>query len=128
MELQAKYVFLMHTILAFIFGIGFLIAPEMNLDMMGYSTLGISAYLIQLFGSLVLLLGVQVFLIRNQPHSDFRQAVILSYIFGYTLMTILHFYGMLVLSIGNLMIWAVSIIHIIMIALYAFVFYTNMKT
>jgi len=128
MELQAKYVFLMHTILAFIFGIGFLVAPEMNLDMMGYSTLGISAYLIQLFGSLVLLLGVQVFLIRNQPHSDFRQAVILSYIFGYTLMTILHFYGLLVLSIGNSMIWAVSIIHIIMIALYAFVFYTNMKT
>ena len=128
MELQAKYVFLMHTILAFIFGIGFLVAPEMNLDMMGYSTLGISAYLIQLFGSLVLLLGVQVFLIRNQPHSDFRQSIILSYIFGYTLMTILHFYGMLVLSIGNSMIWAVSIIHIIMIALYAFVFYTNMKT
>ena len=128
MELQAKYVFLMHTVLAFIFGIGFLIAPEMNLDMMGYSTLGISAYLIQLFGSLVLLLGVQVFLIRNQPHSDFRQAVILSYIFGYTLMTILHFYGLLVLSIGNSMIWAVSIIHIIMIVLYAFIFYTNMKT
>ena len=128
MELQAKYVFLMHTVLAFIFGIGFLVAPEMNLDMMGYSTLGISAYLIQLFGSLVLLLGVQVFLIRNQPHSDFRQSIILSYIFGYTLMTILHFYGMLVLSIGNSMIWAVSIIHIIMIALYAFIFYTNMKT
>ncbi len=127
MELQAKYVFLMHTILAFIFGIGFLVAPEMNLDMMGYSTLGISAYLIQLFGSVVLLLGVQVFLIRNQPHSDFRQSIILSYIFGYTLLTILHFYGMLVLSIGNSMIWAVSIIHIIMIALYAFIFYTNMK-
>ncbi|TET12836.1 MAG: hypothetical protein E3J82_03835 [Candidatus Thorarchaeota archaeon] len=127
MELQAKYVFLMHTILAFIFGIGFLVAPEMNLDMMGYSTLGISAYLIQLFGSLVLLLGVQVFLIRNQPHSDFRQWIILSYIFGFTVLTSLQIYGLLILSIGNQMIWAVSILHILLIALYAFIFYTNMK-
>ena len=127
MELQAKYVFIFHSIMAFIFGIGFLLAPEMNLDMMGYSTLGISAYLIQLFGGSILVLGIQTALIRNQPHSDFRQWIILSYIFGFSILTIYHIYGLLVLSIGNEMIWAISVLHIIVIALYAFIFYTNMK-
>ena len=128
MALQAKYVFILHSIMAFIFGIGFLLAPEMNLDMMGYSTLGISAYLIQLFGGSILVLGIQTALIRNQPHSDFRQWIILSYIIGFTLLTSLHIYGLLVLGLGNQLIWAISILHILTIALYAFIFYTNMKT
>ena len=59
MELQAKYVFIIHSIIAFIFGIGFLLAPEMNLDMMGYSKLGISAFLFQLYGGAVLVLAIQ---------------------------------------------------------------------
>ncbi len=128
MELQAKYVFIFHSIMAFIFGLGFLIAPEMNLDMMGYSTLGVGPYMSQIFGSAVLILGIQTALIRNQPHSDFRQWIILSYIIGFTLLTSLHIYGLLVLGLGNQMIWAISILHIFTIALYAFIFYTNMKT
>ncbi len=128
MELQAKYVFIVHSIIAFIFGIGFILAPEMNLDMMGYSTLGIGAFLSQLFGSAILINGIQTALIRDQPHSDFRQWIILSYIVGFTVLTSLQIYGLLVLSIGNVMIWAVSMLHILIIALYAFIFYTNMKT
>lgn len=128
MELQAKYVFSIHSIMAFMFGYGFLIAPDMIFYLIGYSTLGVGPYMGQIFGSAVLILGIQTALISDQPHSDFRQWIILSYIIGFTLLTSLHIYGVLFLSIGNMMIWAISIFHIILILLYAFIFYTNMKT
>ena len=110
------------------FGYGFLIAPDMIFYLIGYSTLGVGPYMGQIFGSAVLILGIQTALISDQPHSDFRQWIILSYIIGFTLLTSLHIYGVLFLSIGNMMIWAISIFHIILILLYAFIFYTNMKT
>ena len=128
MELQAKYVFIFHSIMAFFFGLGFLFAPDMIFDLIGYSTLGVGPYMGQIFGSAILILGLQTALIRDQPHSDFRQWIILSYIFGFTVLVILHIYGVLVLSIGNMMIWVISMLHILIIALYAFIFYTNMKT
>ena len=128
MALQAKYVFIIHSIMAIFFGLGFLLAPDMIFDLIGYSTLGVDPCMGQIFGSAILILGLQTALIRDQPDSDFRQWIILSYIFGFTVLVILHIYGVLVLSIGNVMIWVISMLHILLIALYAFIFYTNMKT
>ncbi len=72
MELQVKYVFIFHSIMAFVFGLGFLFAPDMIFDVIGYSKLGVGPYMGQIFGATILVLGIQTALIRNQPHSGFR--------------------------------------------------------
>jgi len=131
MELEAKYVFILNAIEALFFGLGFIFAPIMIMEMVGPTTLviGVAGEVLGVhYGIVLVALAILMLLIRNQPHSDFRQNVFLFFILLWTMTFIYQVYMIFAFGFGNLM-WITTIgIDIILIALYVHKYYTNMSS
>jgi hypothetical protein len=128
MQLEAKYVFILNAIEALFFGLSFIIAPIMIMEMVGPTTLvvGVAGEVLGVhYGIVLTALAILMLLIRNQPHSDFRQNVFLFFILLWTGTFFYQVYMIFAFGFGNLM-WITTIAtDIILIALYAFQYFTN---
>jgi len=131
MELEAKYVFILNAIEALVFGLGFIFAPIMIMEMIGPTTLvlGVVGEVMGVhYGITLVALAILMLLIRNQPHSDFRQNVFLFFILLWTGTTIYQIYMIFAFGFGNLM-WMTTIATgIIFAILYVYQYYTNMSS
>ncbi|PWI47060.1 hypothetical protein CEE45_13475 [Candidatus Heimdallarchaeota archaeon B3_Heim] len=121
-SIKLKYVLLFHTVVALSFGISFIFFPEILLPMLTISVETGSLYGFRLFGSVVLGVALLAFCIRNEEPSSARQSVLLFFVFGFFIMTIIHF---LYADLTNLMNWSIIIMHLGFVLVYGYFFYRN---
>jgi hypothetical protein len=127
-ELEAKYVFIANALVALFFGLGFIFSPNMILEMCGPITGGAGEIMGVHYGIAVTMLAVFMLLIRNQPHSDFRQSVFLYLIFSWAMTFIYQVYMIYAFGYGN-PVWITTVaIDFILVVLYGYLYYTNMSS
>ena len=78
-KFEIQYVFLSHGILAFLFGIGFIILPTPITTLMGLSLGADGIALARICGALIFGFGMIAFSFRKEPHSTLRQNIILAF-------------------------------------------------
>ena len=131
MELEAKYVFILNAIVALFFGLSFIFAPRMIMEMVGPATLviGVAGEVLGVHYSIMLTaVAILMLLIRNQPHSGFRQSVFLSFILLWIATVIYQIYMIFAFGFGNL-VWMITIgIGVLWLVLYVYQYYTNMSS
>ncbi|MHA1588346.1 MAG: hypothetical protein ACTSV9_06175 [Candidatus Thorarchaeota archaeon] len=130
MELEAKYVFILNAIVALFFGLSFMFTPIMIMEMVGPAlTIGVAGEVLGVhYGIMLVAVAILMILLRNQPHSDFRQSVFLSFIVLWTATVIYQVYMISAFGFGNPM-WMVTIgIGILWIVLWVYQYYTNMSS
>ena len=131
MELEAKYVFILNAIVALFFGLSFIFAPRMIMEMVGPATLviGVAGEVLGVHYSIMLTaVAILMLLIRNQPHSGFRQSVFLSFILLWTVKVIYQVYMVFAFGFGS-PVWMITIgIGILWIVLWVYQCYTNMSS
>jgi len=129
MEIEAKYVFIINAIEAIFFGLSFVVAPIMVMEMINPTLVGIIGVAGEVmsvhYGIALLGLAILMLLIRNQPHSDFRQNVFLFFILLWTGTFIYQVYIFFVYSFTSLMMIMTIASEVILVALYAHQFLTN---
>ena len=129
MELEAKYVFILNAIVALFFGLSFIFTPYMIMEMVGPATLvvGVAGEVLGVhYGIMLVAVAILMILLRNQPHSDFRQSVFLSFIVLWIATVIYQVYMISAFGFGSPM-WMVTIgIGILWIVLWVYQYYTNM--
>jgi len=124
--MKIKTIFTINSIIAFLFGAGFIILPTLCLTLMGYNVAGDSTLIAQGMGVFVFGTGVLTFLARNTSKSDARRAIALSMIILYILL--ISYKASLNLFFGipfNLMFASIYVIHIALIVSYAYVLYNE---
>jgi hypothetical protein len=146
-KFNIKYVFIIHSIIALIFGLGFMIIPYIIMDSMGlpnpadlgepirfYGAMifGLSILLfcirnelgepIRFYGAMIFGLSILLFCIRNEPHSSMRQAIILFIVVSFIPQLIFH---LLFHPLTNFMVWNIIGLDAIFIILYSYFFITN---
>ena len=121
-KFKLKYVFIIHSIIAFIFGLGFMIIPYIIMDSMGLPNPPDLGEPIRFYGAMVFGLGILLIGIRNEPHSSMRQIVLLSIIGSFIPQLIFH---LLFHPLTNFMVWNIIGLDIIFITLYSYFFITN---
>ena len=122
--MRAKWVFLLTSAIAFIVGIGYLLTPAIMLNSIGYSTADDAPLVGQFYGALILGFSIFTFLIRNEEHSSLRQWVFLLFVIDFILLVIIYS-ALFFLGTGNLSVWAVTAMHIILALLYAYLYLEN---
>ncbi len=131
MQLEAKFVFILNAIVALFFGLSFIFSTKMIMEMCGPTSLvvGVAGEALGVhYGITLVVIAILMLLIRNQPHSDFRQSVFLSLIVLWMATVIYQIYMIFVFGFGNLM-WMVTIsIGILWLVLYIYLYYTNMSS
>ena len=130
MELEAKYVFILNAIVALFFGLSFIFTPIMIMEMVGPALIiGVAGEVMGVsYGIAITAVAILMLLIRNQPHSDFRQSVFLFFILLWTGTFIYQVYMVFAFGFGNLMWMTVLAIDILWIVLYIYQYYTNMSS
>ena len=131
MELEAKYVFILNAIIMLFFGLSFIVSPYMIMEMCGPTTLvvGVAGEVMGVhYGIMLTAVAILMILIRNQPHSDFRQNVFLSFILLWIATVIYQIYMIFAFGFGNPT-WMITIgIGILWLVLYVYLYYTNMNS
>jgi len=132
MQLEAKYVFILNAIVALLFGVSFVVAPTMIMEILRQPTtlvIGEGGVVMGVhYGIALIALAILMLLIRNQPHSDFRQNVFLFFILLWTGTFIYQVYVVFAFGFENLMMVMTIASDIIFIALYVYQYYTNMSS
>ncbi len=118
-SIELKYVLLFHTVVAVSFGLSFIFIPEVLLEMLSIPVEAGSIYGFRLFGSIVLSVAILAFSIRNEEPSSTRKSILLFFIIGFSLMTIVH---LLFGDLTNLINWSIIIMHIAFVLVYAYFF------
>ena len=111
--MNIKTIFTINSIIAFLFGVGFIFMPTLCLTLMGYNVAGDSTLIAMGMGVFVFGTGVLTFLARKTSKSDARRAIALSMIILYILL--IAYKASLNLFFGipfNLMFAAIYLIHI----------------
>ena len=121
-ELKLKYVFIVQSVIALLFGLGFMIIPNILLNSMGLPTPADIGEPIRFFGAMVFGLSIVLFAARNEPHSSLRQAIILMAIFSHLPQLIFH---ILFHPLNNFMVWNIIVLDVIFISLYTYFFIKN---
>ena len=121
-KFEIKYLFLSHGILAFIFGIGFLILPTPITTLIGLSLGDDGIAITRILGSMILGYGIIAFSFRKEPHSTLRQNIILTFILVYTIMTVLNF---IFFDLTNFMVWFLIILHTSFVVIYGYFYIQN---
>ncbi|NHJ14387.1 MAG: hypothetical protein EAX95_11970 [Candidatus Thorarchaeota archaeon] len=122
--MQAKPIFLLTTIVGLFFGISLLLVPEFILDLVEVTYLNGGPVMARHTGSWVLAGALFAFLIRNEEHSGFRQAVFIFFDISFVLMMIVELYGYF-MALGGVMLWAIIAIHALFVILYTYLFIKN---
>lgn len=112
MKIKVKYFFIINSILALFFGLGFLIVPDLLIPLFGFpdDPLGF-----RFFGALVLGIAILAFAVRNEGPSPARRAIIFDLFVVYILLDILKLFFC---DLTNVMIWIMFVIHTIFVVAY----------
>lgn len=114
MKIEIKYFFIVNSILALFFGLGFLILPDFLMPLFGFpdGPLGF-----RFFGAVILGTSVLLFAVRNEAPSPARRAIIF-YLFVYFIL--LDIVKLFFCDLTNAMIWIMLVIHTIFIVAYGY--------
>lgn len=121
-KFKLKYVFIIHSIIAFIFGLGFMIIPNIIMDSMGLPNPADLGEPIRFYGAMIFGLSILLFCIRNEPHSSMRQAIILFIVVSFIPQLIFHLFFH---PLTNFMVLNIIGLDAIFIILYSYFFITN---
>lgn len=105
-----------NSILAFVFGIGFMTIPDFILDLIGFSDEADGPLMGRFFGIVIFGIGILTYNARNKELAEIKQTIVLFLFFVYGVMDIFHF---IFADLTNLMLWSVILVHTIFAALYA---------
>ena len=121
-KFEIKYVLLTHGILAFLFGVGFMLIPIPLMTMMGLSTAVDTVVITRILGSTIFGIGLVAFSFRKEPHSALRQHIILTFILVYTVMTV---FNIIFFDLTNFMVWSLILLHPAFVVVYGYFFRKN---
>ena len=74
--MKLKTVFTTNAILCFIFGIGFTLFPILTGSLFGITFTEPTAIPVRVLGAAFLGIGIMLWLVRNEPESNFRRAMV----------------------------------------------------
>ena len=117
MNFKVKYVFIVNSILTLIFGLGFLIIPDILMPLFGFSILNDGPLAFRFFGSVVIGLSILTAAVRNEEPSPIRRAVIFQLFVMYILLDVLK---LMFCNLTNPMIWVMFVIHTLLVVAYGF--------
>lgn len=117
MNIKIKYFFIVNSILALIFGLGFLFIPDFLMPLFGFSVAGDGPLGFRFFGALVLGISILTFAVRNEDPSQARRAIIFFLFVIYILLDILKLFFC---DLTNPMIWIMFAIHTIFVVAYGY--------
>jgi len=121
-ELKLKYVFIVQSAIALLFGLGFLIIPNPILNLMGLTTPADIGEPIRFYGAMIFGLSILLFCIRNEPHSSMRQAILLSLVCSFFPQIFIHLFAH---PLNNFMVWNIIATDVIFSGLYGYFFIKN---
>ena len=117
-----KWFFIVNAITSFVFGLGFIFAPEISLSSYGITTTDFLGY--RMFGVILFSNWILLFFARNSDDSTARKAILIfelgGLIFLNTLMLIL-------MDLTNFMVWFSLILQFIYAGLYAYLLFKKEK-
>ncbi|MFW9829977.1 MAG: hypothetical protein ACFFEY_20575 [Candidatus Thorarchaeota archaeon] len=117
MNLKAQYVFIINSIIAILFGLGFMFIPDMLMTLIGFSNAADGPTAFRFFGITVFGASVLTFLVRNEGSSAAGRAIMISQVINFILINIfLIIFG----DLTNLMLWFTIILHILLIVAYCY--------
>ena len=93
--MKIRPIFIVNSIIATVFGLGFMFIPDFLWSLLGFSTEADGPLAMRFFGIMVLGVGVLTFSARNAPDSISRKAIVLFLFTIYTLIPIFHFWTIL---------------------------------
>jgi len=117
MNIKVKYFFLVNSILALFFGLGFLIVPALLMPLFGFSIASDGPLAFRFFGAVLLGTSILTFGVRNEAPSPARRAVIFNLFVTYILLDIVKLFFC---DITNAMIWIMFVIHTIFVVAYGY--------
>ena len=121
MKIELKHIFMLNS-LALLFGIGFMIIPDMLMDMLSLSDVADGPLAMRFFGILVFGIGILTFSIRNEEESKIRRSVILTLFVVYLLMDVAHF---IYFDLSNLMVWSIILLHTVLVVSYGYFYFVK---
>jgi hypothetical protein len=110
--------FIVTSILATLFGLGFMFMPGFLTDMINFGTEGDGPLAMRFFGIMVLGLGVLTFRALDLEDPKAQKAIALPLSVVYTLMSIFHIWAIFTLGVGNLMLWSIVVLHAVFAVIY----------
>ena len=121
-KFEIKHAFLIHGIIGFLFGIGFMVIPTPITTLMGLSLGDDGIILARICGVLIFGLGMLAFGARKEPHSIMRQQIMLAFIVIYALDTL---FSLLLFDLTNFMVWGLILLHAVLVVVYGYFFIQN---
>ena len=115
MNIKVKYFFIINSILALFFGLGFLIVPDFLMPLFGFSVANDGPLAFRFFGVYVLGTSILTFAVRNEVHSPARRAIIFNLFVIYILLDIVKLFFC---DLTNPMIWILFVINTIFVVAY----------
>ncbi len=117
MNFKIKHLFMINTIIAFVFGLGFLFMPDLLATMLGFSDQADGPTVFRFFGGSIIGVGILTFLVRNEEFSHATKSVAISQSINLVLLNVLLFiFG----DLTNLMIWFTIVLHFILVVAYCY--------
>jgi len=117
MNFKLKYVFIVNAILALIFGLGFLIIPDILMPLFGFSVANDGPLAFRFFGVYVLGTSILVSAVRKEDPSPIRRAIIFYLFVIHILLDILE---LIFCDLTNPMIWVLFVINTIFVVAYGY--------
>ena len=121
-KIELKHIFIIQTIAASFFGLGFMIFPAFMMTLLGLSVEADGPTSMRFFGIMITGTAILAFFIRNEPHSSTRQAILIMLVFNFTIMILFKF---LFMDLQNIWVWMVIILHAVFIVFYVYFFMKN---
>jgi len=118
-KFEINHAFLIHGIIGFLFGVGFMVIPTPITTLMGLSLGTDGIALSRICGAMIFGFGMIVFGVRKEPHSIARQQIMLALIVAYALMTL---FNLLFFDLTNLMVWGLILMHAAIVVVYGYFF------
>lgn len=124
--MNIKTVLLINSIIALLFGIGFITMPVLFCNMLDFATNGDGPLAMRFAGILVFGLSILTFGARKVKELFSLKIIILYLAVLYSMMLIYHLIFQLFFQMGNAMLWSVDILHLIY-AIYYWIFLLKVK-
>lgn len=110
--------FIVTSILATLFGLGFMFIPGFLTNLINFGIEGDGPLAMRFFGIMVLGVGALTFSARDLEDLKAQKAIALSLFVIYTLMSIFHIWAIFALGVGNFMLWSIVVLHSVFAVLY----------
>lgn len=117
MNIKAMYIFILNSILALIFGIGFLIFPELLMPLFGFSIANDGPTAFRFFGAYLLGTSILTFAVRNEVPSSARRAVIFYVFVVHILLDILILFTC---DLTNVLVWILFAVNLLFVIAYGY--------